>query len=102
VLYDSWDQPRDWSGWIDYAWEARRLLKATGAQALMFAAIDASVVSGGCSKQSLAGLAVAADAMALAPTQTEMAPKARWIHALVDDRAQCSAFRATWLAAHPW
>lgn len=104
LLYERWSTPRDWSGWIDYAWSARRLISAAGAQELMFAALDASVVTGDCTEGSLASLATAIDAMAagMAGTWSDwIKPKVTWIHAMVRAPAKCTAFRAQWLAAHP-
>lgn len=102
LLYEKWNTPHDWSGWIDYAWSAFHLVPATGSKELTLAAIDAAVVSGECNDLELASLVTAVDAMhATGTKETWLMPKVSWVHALADDRAKCTAFRAQWLAAHP-
>jgi len=104
LLYNRWSGQRDWSGWIDYAWEARRMLAANGAQELTFAAIDAAVITSDCKDVALASLATDVDAMAVGMSgtyKTWIQPKVSWVHALSDDHAKCAAFQAQWLAAHP-
>lgn len=71
-------------------------------KALTLAAMDAAAVSGECNDIALASLVTAADAMHAAKlNETWLQAKVVWVHALADDHAKCTDFRARWLAAHP-
>jgi hypothetical protein len=100
ALVDRWTLLRDWSGWLDYAWDIRHAFDANGAVELLHAALEGTVVAAGCDPQRMHAVEVAADAMETGRT-IDVGPIATWVHTLVEHPDQCEAFVAQWLAANP-
>jgi hypothetical protein len=102
ALRESWNQPRDWSRWIDMAWSAWHLSGSDPvATDMTIQALDAAIVAGNCEQTAMHAIELASDAISVDMHPEVISTEATRIRALVGDTSECASFREHWLAAHP-
>jgi hypothetical protein len=102
ALHDGWDVRRDWSAWIDMAWQAKHLVGIDPvAIDMTLQALDAAIASSDCDPKPLADISRAVDSMAYGVYAGRFADRSQLLRTLVGNPRECAAFRDRWFAANP-